>query len=303
VRLGVSRQAATTLLESRVRRLLAFELDGEATLAPGNAGPLGDNVAWVWVDMPSPSSAVVEVRVAEHTVARREIAVEGLVPDVAARLIAIAAAETIRDQTRPARPRKPLAPKAPSPDEQPAALGGPAVAFGAALDGAWLPGSSGGVVGPALSLSLRQGPAGLRIFGSYLGGSIGEGRLRWLEAGLAGEYRAALGPRTRLVLGAAASAAAVHLADASSVDGVAGTSDTWSARGSGVLGLELRYAGPNWIGLALEPGAILRPAPFTTVSGARGMVEGAFLGLTLSASIELPTRPRPVPPPAAPPSP
>jgi hypothetical protein len=44
--------------------------------------------------------------------------------------------------------------------------------------------------------------------------------------------------------------------------------------------------GPLWLGLTLEPGAVLRPAPYEDASGAPGEVKGAWIGLGLALSVE-----------------
>src|SRR5262249_23902676 len=53
--------------------------------------------------------------------------------------------------------------------------------------------------------------------------------------------------------------------------------------------------GPLWLGLELEPGAILRPIPFQGISLATGRGGGAFLGagLTLSFGHRIPRSPGP----------
>ncbi|MEJ7730680.1 MAG: hypothetical protein WKG00_15865 [Polyangiaceae bacterium] len=46
-------------------------------------------------------------------------------------------------------------------------------------------------------------------------------------------------------------------------------------------------AGPAaWLGVALEPGAVLRPAPFTDAVGEAQRVEGVWLGGRLSLVVE-----------------
>jgi hypothetical protein len=286
VRLALSRQAATRLLEARVRRLLAFELDGRAAVTADLAGPLGDSVAHVWVDLTSEDTVLVEVRLAERAATRRAIAIAALVPDVAARLVALTAAEAIRDQARPLRGRKPTPPKRPSAAElERASRERVAVGLDAALSGAVLPAAEGALVGPALAVSLRAANAGAHVFGRYLGGSAEAGRLRWLEAGLVADYRLWLSPSLRLAAGAVASAASLRLSSATAVDTIAGATDTWSARAGALVGAELHVAGPAWLGLSVEPSAILRPVPYA-IGPRPGTIEGAFLGVNLTLTIE-----------------
>jgi hypothetical protein len=291
VRLAMSTPAAARLLESRVRRLLAFELDGRAVVTRELAGPLRDTVAQVWVDLASDNTVLVEVRLAERPAVRRSIAIAGLVADVAARLVALTAAETIRDQARPLRGRRSAQPKGPSPAElERASRSRVAAGLGASLFGALLPSAEGALVGPALTVSLRAANVGAHVFGRYLGGSAEVGRLRWLEAGLAADYRLWLSPSLRLAAGAVASAASLRLGSATAVDTIAGATDTWSARAGALVGAELHVAGPAWLGLSIEPSAILRPVPYA-VGGRVGTIEGAFLGANLTLTIEHRTAP------------
>lgn len=292
VRLALSKSAAGRLGESRIHRLLAFELDGRARVTAELAGPLTDTVAQVWIDLPSNEAALVEVRLAAHPAMRRTIIVAELVPDVAARLIAITAAEAIRDQARPVRARKPAPRKGPSAAElERASRERAAVGLGASLFGAALPAAEGVLVGPALALSFRSAGAGAHLFGRYLAGSAEPGRLRWLEAGLAADYRYWVSPSLRLAAGAIGSAAAVRLGSVTTVDGIAGATDTWSARAGGLVGVELNVAGPAWLGLSIEPSAILRPIPYA-VGHVAGSLEGAFLGANLTLAIERRAAPR-----------
>lgn len=286
VRLALSKQAAARLLESRVHRLLAFELDGRAVVTTEPAGPLGDSVAQVWVELASEKTVIVEVRLAERPAMRRAIAISGLVPDVAARLVALTAAEAIRDQARPLRGRRSPQPRPPSAAElERASRDRLAVGLDASLSGAALPAAEGALLGPALSVSFRAASAGVHVFGRYLGGSAEAGRLRWLEAGLAADYRLWLSPSLRLAAGAVASGASLRLGSATAVDAIADATDTWSARAGALVGAELHLAGPAWLGLSIEPSAILRPVPYA-IGQRAGAIEGAFIGANLTLTIE-----------------
>lgn len=268
-----------------LRRLVAIELTGSATLAPGVAGPLGDNVAQAWLDLPTPITTLLEVRVPDRPVARRLFSIAGLTPEVAARVVAIAVAETVREQTRPARPpKKAPPPKPPSPEEvEQRERGLRAVTFSAAASAALLPNAHGALAGPGLSLAFRDHGASGRMFARYLGGSGVAGPMRWIEVGLGADYRIPLASRVRLGAGLAASGAALHLGDATVIgDG----RDAWSARAGGVLSLEGRVAGPAWLGIAVEPGAMLRPVSFVDASGAAGVIQGAWIGLDLTLALE-----------------
>jgi hypothetical protein len=109
---GLSVPAAESLSEQSVRRLLELELGERAVLAPGTSGPLGEHVAYVWIDLPSPSKVIIEVRVGDKSVTRRELGIAGLAWDVAARIVAITTSEMVRAQMRPARVvRRPPSPR------------------------------------------------------------------------------------------------------------------------------------------------------------------------------------------------
>jgi hypothetical protein len=288
VRLAISAAAARALSEPRVRRLLEIELGDDGVLAPGTAGPLGDHVCYVWIDQLSATQLDVEVRVADRPVATREISIAGVGPDVATRLVAIAAAEMIRAQAQP-RPRRPPTPPRPTPAEAELALRGrPAVAFAASGYAAALPASAGGLGGPGLGLSFRALGASEELFGRWLQGAGRFGGLRWLEVGVDAEYRVWLGPRFRLAAGALASVASVQLADVSAIEGVAGERDAWSARAGATVGAELRLARSLWLGLAVEPAVLLRPVRYADAAGANGSLGGAWLGLALSLRLDRP---------------
>src|SRR4051794_15136549 len=55
VRVALSTEVLKKISEPRFRRLLEIELEGSAVLAPGAVGPLGDHVAYIWIDRPTPN--------------------------------------------------------------------------------------------------------------------------------------------------------------------------------------------------------------------------------------------------------
>jgi hypothetical protein len=288
VRFGLSPAAAENLSETRLRRLLDIELPDSARLSPGAAGPLGEQVAYVWIDRPTPARLEIQVRVAARPVVRREIAISGLTSDVATRLVAIAASEIIRAEVRRLRaPRRPPPPRRPSPEEvELASRDLTALSLGAGPYAAVIAGEPSLLAGPGLAVSIRRLRVTEGLFARWLAGPLGDGALRWLEAGAAVDYHLWAGPSWRFSLGAAAAIASLHLSEVSGVDGLAGEEDTWSARAGAALGVEVNVGGPLWLGLTLEPGAVLRPAPYESASGATGSVEGAWIGLGLALSAE-----------------
>jgi len=289
VRAGLSVPAAESLSDQHVRRLLELELGEKAVLAPGTSGPLGDHVAYVWIDLPSPSKVAIEVRVADKPVMRRELGIAGLAWDVAARIVAITTSEMVRAQMRPPRVvRRPPAPKGPTPEElEIASRARDALVFSAAgMAGSLVPPSRAFLAGPSVDISLRRLGVGGHLSGAWLAGPAAFGALRWLEVGLGADRRLWLSGSWRLSLGAAASMAFLHLNGVRSVDGVPGSADTWSARAGFEGGIEARLHGPLWLGLQLEPGVMLRPVRYEDASGAPETLEGAFLGASLSLSVE-----------------
>ncbi len=296
IRLALSEQAARALSEARIRRLVEIETESFAVLAPGTVGPLGDHVAQVWVEQPTAAKVVVEVRVADRPVDRREVAVRGLAPDVAARFVALAIAEMVRAgaSPRPGPPPPPPPKLAPTPDEiEHAARVAPAVVFTGGVTVAALPGASGAVAGPALAFSFRRYGVGESIFGRWLEGPTSAGTLRWLEVGLGVDYRFWVTRSFRIALGAEGAFSSVHLAGAASVEGQPGEQDSWSARAGGKLAFELRVARPVWLALDIAPGALLRPVHFTEDGTAQGTPGGtpstlgsAWLGFGLGVHFD-----------------
>jgi hypothetical protein len=305
IRLAVSDAAARTLSEPRVRRLVEIETESFAVLAPRATGPLGDHVGDVWVDQPGAAKIIVETRVGDRAVERREIAVRGLAGDVAARLVAIAVSEMVRAGMAP----RPLPPPPPPPPPQRTAdeleragRAAPAVMVSAAGVFAALPAVSGVLGGPSLALAFRRFGLSESLFGRWLVGSGGGSGLRWLELGLSADYRLWLGRSWRLALGGSGAFSSLHLADATAIEGQAGQRESWSARAGGLLAIEARLTAPvvstpahpapeaaphaMWISLGVDPGAILRPVHFAGAAGATGVIEGAWLGLGLALHFE-----------------
>lgn len=296
VRLALSPAAAKALSEPQLRRLLELEVQDVANVVPGLAGPLGDHVALVWVDQPTPAKVVIEVRVGDRPLARREIAVLGL-SGVAPRLVAIAISELVHAGVAPRPPPAQPEPKPRAPTQQEldrAARTQPALIVTPAGGVAFLPQVGGVLGGPSIGVGFRGLGLSETLFGRWLTGTTRDaGAARWLEIGLAAEYRLWLTPSWRLAFGGSAGLASVHLGDALGVDGILGESSTWSARAGGVLGVEARLASPIWLGLSFEPGALLRPVRFERAAGARGVVEGLWLGASLSLHFEWMLRPPP----------
>ena len=288
----MSAAASQRFAEPRFRRLLAIELEDTGHLAAQPTGPLGDQVAVVWIDLAAPDQVTIEVRFASRPVARRSLAIANMRNDVAERLIALATAEMIRSQSRPERPRRPVCPKENNNHEE--ALPGEArlgLVWSGEAAGVWLPATSTYLAGPGGAVGVLVGPLEPQLFGRWLVGDGDTGTTRWFEAGVAVRHLLIGRPRWRLSLGAAASAALVRMVGARSVGSDTGADDSWTARGAGQLMLEGRVAPNAWLGIALEPGAVLHRVPFETAAGTQGALRGAWLGVSVSLAVEHGLRP------------
>ena len=286
LRASISPRASLLFPEARVRRLLAIELQNSATLSSSMAGPLTDNVAWLWIDVQGKGIATIEARAANGLSSRRTISLGALGSDAAARHIAIAGAEMIRLLSQPWRVRKPAVAKHVCCERAEAlerAL--PTLALDAGVFSALVTGQPAVLAGPAVGVSFRYLNTGARIGGAWFGGAPEAGTLSWAEAGLALDHRWPLG-RWRVLAGASAAGASVYLGGVRQVDGVAGAHSSWSARAVALLGVERRIGSASWLSLTVQPGAVLRPVPFELPSGQAGKVSGAWIGLGLGLELE-----------------
>ena len=265
--------ASDRLGSTRVRRLLDVELEENATLAEGVTGPLGDHVVTVWIDVPEPGRTVVEVRAADRPVSRRALRIGEVDSDAAARFVAITTAEMIAIATRPRPVRKPSGPRKPTPQElEVASRSAPAVSAVGSTGIVFLPTVDAVLAGPSIGAAFRVFGAGARLFGRGLGSGEDTGLVRWLELGLALDYRIWLAPAYRAVVGADAAMATLRIDDESGE-----SEEAWTPRVAALLGFEAQLAGPAWLGISVEPGVVARP---------RGDVEGAWIGVDLSLTLE-----------------
>lgn len=282
MRVALSATAAKQLAEPRLRRLLEIELGDTAVLAPAPTGPLGDHVAYVWVDLMGPSTVAIEVRVGARTVDRREIADAELTGDIAARVIAIATAEMVREQMKPLRaPKKAPAPKPPSAEEiEAASQRADAVTIDARAAGVFVPSAGATLFGPSFDLGFRRFGIGAHLVAGFYTGPTSFGSARWFEAGVGASYRLWVTPSLRFAGEIAASAAAVRVAGGRVLGEVESRFDTWSARAGGSVAIEWRASDPVWLTLGAGPSAVLRP--FDVIAGgARSPFEGVLVGATL----------------------
>jgi hypothetical protein len=150
---------------------------------------------------------------------------------------------------------------------------------------AGLPAARGVLGGAGLAIGFRAFGASESIFARWMAGTSGGTDLRWLEIGLAADYRFWIGRSFRLALGGQAAFSSVHL-DGLAIGGEAGQRESWSARAGGLLALEARLTQGVWLALDLEPGAILRPVAYTTTARSAATLQGAWLGAGLSLRLE-----------------
>jgi len=290
VRLGVSAMAATRMAPGRLRALLELELGDAAVLAPGTQGPLGDHVAYVWIDLTS-TAIVIEVRVGGRPVARRELGWSKSW-DAAMRLVVLSAADLVRSQARPPTPpKKPPPPKRTSPQEfEVAARDADALEVTALVGASLMPVSSTWLAGPAFELALRRKRASLGVWGRLGAGDGAFGLARSLEAGLGAGYRIWASPDVRFDLGVRAGFVSAYV-PAAIKSGTIATHDLQLARAGGHLAMELRLdgtprAGPlqasRWIGLRISPSALLGDADV-----ARGTLTGPFGGFGIGFEISI----------------
>ncbi len=290
VRLGMSAAATDRFAETRFRRLLAIEVRDFAFVSPSPLGPIRDEVAYVWIDVPSPSFALIEMRLGPNALSRRSISMSGLGRDVSGRLVALAVSEMLRAQTSLSRVRKPQSAK-PVPNDVVLvpARRGPVVALTGSAAAAVLPWSETWLAGSGLGLSFSLDHVGQRIFGRWLGGDAPFGPLGWLELGLGADARYNVGRGFRVSIGAEASAAMLHFGAVRGVNHHPGDRDTWSARAGLDLGLETKVGRSTWLAVGLSPGAILRPVPWQSTTSHAGSLKGGWFGLSVSLLLEHPS--------------
>ncbi|MCC6521196.1 MAG: hypothetical protein IT373_00910 [Polyangiaceae bacterium] len=285
VRVALSRAAGEKLNEVRVLRLVGIELDPSMPLAASPNGPLEGDFIQVWIDLPGAGRAAIQVRRSGHGLVERTLGLDGYAPDVAARFVAIATAEMVRRVARPDETATPVEPNGPDGAAGAGAARTSRVAVSASLGVTGLPAAGPGVLfGPGLGVEYKLGIVGTSLAGRWLS-ALGEPGARWLEVGVASAAHVPMAPGWRFVIGGAASAVALRLPAALTIDGASGQFD-WTARIAAVVGVEAELAEGTWIGATLEPGACLRA--LEVVEADRSYALGGFAfhgGLALRAEL------------------
>ena len=283
VRVALSKSAATFLTEGRVRRLIDLELPRSTRLAGEATGPLDENAVRVFIDLPEPDTITIQVQAPQRKLEVRSVNVAGLAWDVAARVTAIAASESVRVQIAPLR-KRPTRSHEPTATELDAALRRtPSVSVGGSIVGASLPALGGGLVGSRIRVGFHQPMLSEELSLMAMGGDGNQGRMRWLEVDLGAHHRLWLAPYLRMSLGGLAGLVNLHLEEPPRTTGErkVGPLTSFTLRAAATVGLEARLAPELWLGLDLEPGAILLDAP----TGAQGAWIGAALGLSFDQAL------------------
>jgi hypothetical protein len=261
----LSKRAAETISEVRVRRLVGLSLGGVLEVAPEPYGPLDQNAVRVCIDLPSPAIAAIQAVAPKRRITIRRVDVAGLPWDAATRFVAIAASEAILLQVRPQPRRKPRPPTpAEIADRQEKT---PSLEMGGALTGAWLSDGSTGVFGSRLRFTFHQ-----RVLSEHLGfAAMGStSGAEWLEGSLGLGHRTFWLPDVRTIIGIGAAAAGVFAADAT------GDADPW-IRAYASLGVGIRLVDDAWLSVDIEPGLAL---------DARREQPSAWIGAAMSISYD-----------------
>lgn len=278
VRFAASQVALERLPMNRLRRYLAIELEDEGEVSTLATGPLNDNVALVWVDLPSADIATIEVRLADRPRHARQLRLrQPMRPDVTARLVALTAAEMVRRQSRPLSARR--TPQVPvmSPERwEQTTRGNPSVQVASGAVGSLQPETGAVLAGTELSVGYRFARVKQAVFARWMAGEALDDQLRWVEAGVSAGTAQWMGGGTRVELGVSGSAATVRVATAGS-----NTTD-WTARAALNLDGRFQIGRSVWLGMGLEPGFVLR-----RVSSRSAPPDSAVGGVWLGAQITL----------------
>lgn len=281
VRVAVSPAAAKRLLAKRVRRLIALEVRRTVRTEREPIGPLGEELIRVWIDVPNPRRAIIEVRRTGRTLARRAISIADFDGNVAARVVAIAAGEMVRVQARAVRRVPKTTPDA-SAHRDPDAGDG-AFRTNAGFGVLIAPNSEPALMlGPELGIEHRRGITAQTLYARWLMGEGEAQRIRWLEIGAAFDVRLPLSEQWRLRLSAKAGGVSLWLPNAVLIDGLPSQGSEWSLRAGGLLGIETRLSQRDWLGLSVEPGATLRTLGVVDAARQSTEVGGFTLGIALN---------------------
>lgn len=272
-RIALSRSADGRLAELRLRRLLAIEFGRRVQLDRESNGPLQDDLVQIWVDLVE-EKVVLHVRRMGRSLALRTLDIAGYPPDLAARLVAIEASEMVRVQVNALRPEpctgcRPQSKKAPSELAALTALGSAFLRVTPTADAPLL-------AGPRLEVGHQHAAFRQSVYGEWLIADDGATATRWLALGIGIDGRLPVGSLPtpwRFAFGARAGLVSLHRRGSADLD-------DWSASTAARIAAERALPSGVWVGLALEPGLIVRP------------IHDHLAGFTLGASLTLAAAPR-----------
>ena len=240
VRVALSRAATKRFQLRRVRGLLAIELGRDLRLTRGSAGPLGGDLVRIWIDVPRPSRAQIEVRRIGRALARRSLNIKGLTADAGARLVAIVTSEMVRVQ---ARAPKPHLRANGDKNARPAPR---RIALSANLGAILTPGQEHFAwMGSGLSFAHYLGNTSQQIYGRWLTRDDAAGR--WVEFGVRADIQRTPIAASPWSLSVGAQLGAAHIE-------ATNQSSTWSPTLSGRLGSHYQVSRRASLALSIEPG-------------------------------------------------
>lgn len=267
LRLALSKDAAQLFGESRIRRLVAGELEGVAAVEAEPVGPLDEDVVRVFIDVRA-GTLIVQAVAPGRKVEVRRVSVLDVEPDIAARYAALATSEAVRAQLSPPR-RRPTRPRVPTDAELIAKRERTqAIGLGASLGGGYR--FSGEAAFASTSIDLAaHGPIlseRLRLSWST---DVAERPTRTVDVTAAIGHRFWLTPHVALFPGAAFGISHVDLAtDAETREGEP------NALVGGFIELSIDISSAASIVFGVSGNARLFDAPI----GARGAELGALIG-------------------------
>jgi hypothetical protein len=247
-------------------------------VAPESTGPLSEDAIRVWLHVPNPRRAVIEVRRTDRSLARRSLRIADYPADLAARFVAIATSQMVRVQARPLVKRPPPVEKPKPPPNHDAGFrvdAGAHVQIMPMSTPLWF-------AGPELALEHRRGITSIILYGRWLIGEGDDQRARWLEVGGSFDVRLDFNESWRARLALKAGGVSLALPDAVTVDELPSDGAEWAVRAGGLAGIEAALTREAWLALTVEPGAALRKLDIVDAEGRATELGGFTLGVGIS---------------------
>lgn len=268
VRLALSKKAAEKLSEPRVRLLVALQVGDGVTVPAEATGPLDEEAVRIFIDLPEPTIAVVQVQAPDGRLETRNVDVAGLPWEVATRFVAAAAAQSVRAQLSP--PRKPR-PRPLTPEEVASKLAAkPWLEVSAGLEAVYSSDLGTALFGSRLRFAYHESVLSQAISLAALGSLDGG---LWTEVDIAASHRFWIRPDLRIALGLGfALALTSGLRDEAADD-----LDLW-IRPHALGALDLRMTEDAWLSLAVDPGVTVDPHTEEVGLWVGGMVRLGYEG-------------------------